>query len=388
VATLWISRGEDDLVPLEAQGYASEKDFQAILADNPEVLASALDAGAEPAKWLLIDRELPILSDEENERTRWKLDHLFIDGEGVPTLVEVKRSGDPRARREVVAQMLDYAASFASDWSAERLRGHWRDRERPSGLQPEAEMDAFLESSMIEDEDSLWVEVDTKIAAGRFRLLFVADQLSPNLVRIIEYLNDQFERTEVLGIEVAQHVSASDALVAYQPLVRGRTAATKRKTSTASERRTRDEFSAVLRQHHGESVLTAVNDLVGKAEALGAFVSVGAGERSPRLFLNFRTEGSERTIWPIAINPRPGKVALFLRYLKYHPSFEDDDVRLELVERMSTAVDREIDRDRLGGFPGFHVSALTNDGAVDRVVDVLRWAKSVADAQGPEGGSS
>src|SRR4051794_12230288 len=39
--------------------------------------------------------------------SRWSLDHLFVDQEGVPTLVEVKRSSDTRARREVVAQMLD-----------------------------------------------------------------------------------------------------------------------------------------------------------------------------------------------------------------------------------------------------------------------------------------
>jgi len=36
------------------------------------------------------------------------LDHLFLDEAGVPTLVEVKRSSDTRARREMVAQMLDY----------------------------------------------------------------------------------------------------------------------------------------------------------------------------------------------------------------------------------------------------------------------------------------
>jgi hypothetical protein len=34
-----------------------------------------------------------------------------VDEAGVPTLVEVKRSSDTRARREVVARMLDYAAN-------------------------------------------------------------------------------------------------------------------------------------------------------------------------------------------------------------------------------------------------------------------------------------
>ena len=40
----------------------------------------------------------------------------------MPTLVEVKRSSDGRIRREVVGQMLDYAASV-TNWQADTLRG-------------------------------------------------------------------------------------------------------------------------------------------------------------------------------------------------------------------------------------------------------------------------
>lgn len=42
--------------------------------------------------------------------SRWSLDHLVVDQDAVPTFVEVKRASDTRARREVMAQMLDYAA--------------------------------------------------------------------------------------------------------------------------------------------------------------------------------------------------------------------------------------------------------------------------------------
>ncbi len=38
--------------------------------------------------------------DEGNERTRWSLDHLFIDGAGIPALVEVKR---PTVRGQTAA---------------------------------------------------------------------------------------------------------------------------------------------------------------------------------------------------------------------------------------------------------------------------------------------
>ncbi len=39
--------------------------------------------------------------------------------------MEVKRSTDMRIRREVVGQMLDYAANALSYWRVETIRGHF-----------------------------------------------------------------------------------------------------------------------------------------------------------------------------------------------------------------------------------------------------------------------
>jgi hypothetical protein len=65
---------------------------------------------------LLVRREAGV-PEAEGAADRWFLDHVFLDGEGVPTLVEVKRSTDTRIRREVVGQMLDYAANILAHWS-------------------------------------------------------------------------------------------------------------------------------------------------------------------------------------------------------------------------------------------------------------------------------
>ena len=42
-----------------------------------------------------------------------------------PTLVEVKRSSDTRERREVVGQMLDYAANAVVYWPIETIRARF-----------------------------------------------------------------------------------------------------------------------------------------------------------------------------------------------------------------------------------------------------------------------
>jgi hypothetical protein len=57
----------------------------------------------DPRKWVLLDREAG-LPDDEDAAGRWSVDHVFVDQDAIPTLVEVKRSSDTRIRREVVVQ--------------------------------------------------------------------------------------------------------------------------------------------------------------------------------------------------------------------------------------------------------------------------------------------
>ena len=213
---------------LESTSYTNEGDLQVLVADHPEMLAAALAPAEEAAPWLLVTRELSIVMDEGNERTRWSLDHLFIDGTGIPTLVEVKRSSDPRARREVVAQMLDYAASFKHYWTSEDLRTLWASSLGTSAGPSEAALDTFLNGTTFDDADEFWTEVQTNIAANRLRLLFVGDRFSSHLLRIIEFLNEQLQTTEVVGIEILPHVGSDSSLIAYVPRVRGQTAAVPR----------------------------------------------------------------------------------------------------------------------------------------------------------------
>lgn len=97
------------LVELIDQPYDSEHLLQTLLAEYPGLIAGKQIDNAFPRRWLLISREMAVPS-EPGGGSRWSLDHLFLDQDGIPTIVEVKRSADTRIRREVVGQMLDYAS--------------------------------------------------------------------------------------------------------------------------------------------------------------------------------------------------------------------------------------------------------------------------------------
>jgi hypothetical protein len=111
-----------------------------------------------PRRWLLVKREAGV-PDRDAGGGRWSLDHLFIDQEAVPTLVEVKRSEDTRARREVVGQMPDYAADGVVYWPAERLRSDFEAR----CVREQQDAEQVFRDSRGEDADQelFWDAVDT-----------------------------------------------------------------------------------------------------------------------------------------------------------------------------------------------------------------------------------
>src|SRR5207237_515196 len=152
----------------------------------------------EPRRWLLVSREMRVSGDEGAERG--SLDHLFLDQDAVPTLVEVKRSENTQIRREVVGQMLDHAANGVVFWSVEEIRSRYERSCNERGINPDETLAEFLRSEA--RQEGFWQSVKTNLQAGRIRLIFVADEIPPGLRRIVEFLNGQMDPAEVVAIEV------------------------------------------------------------------------------------------------------------------------------------------------------------------------------------------
>ena len=64
---------------------------------------------ADARRWILIRREKGIAVAAGGGAV-WSVDHLVVDQDAVPTLVEVKRGTNPEVRRTIIGQMLEYAA--------------------------------------------------------------------------------------------------------------------------------------------------------------------------------------------------------------------------------------------------------------------------------------
>ncbi|MDE2802651.1 MAG: hypothetical protein OXK21_07205 [Chloroflexota bacterium] len=186
-------RGEDGgLEPLEEKPFTTEDELQQLLAEHPELLDGEQMRPGDPRRWILITREQAIGG--------WALDHLIVDQDAVPTLVDVKRGSNTEIRRTIVGQLLEYAAHAAENWTAEELRRTFEE----SQARPDEALSRLLKSDGEPDADQFWQSVATNLAARRLRLLFVADEIPDPLERVAKFLNEQMPSIEVLAVEIKQ----------------------------------------------------------------------------------------------------------------------------------------------------------------------------------------
>ncbi|MGY1665900.1 hypothetical protein [Geodermatophilus sp. SYSU D00696] len=291
-------RSDDGLTVLKQSSYDSEAILQTALADHPEVLAGPTTAGDEDGRLLLIRREMGVPSVQDGAGT-FSLDHLFVDSEGVPVLVEVKRSSDTRIRREVVGQMLDYAANAVKYWPLAGLQ---------DSLAATAEADGKSVDELLEqlrpglDPAEFWRTVETNLKAGRIRMLFVADELPAELVRIIEFLNEQMTPAEVLGVELQQFLG--DGHTVYVPRVVGRTSgavATKGGAGGSGQLWDRDSFLTAAVGRCPAAEVALMRRLIEDVESRGLKINPGRGA-TPGLSGWYVIGGQPTGVWVLNAN--------------------------------------------------------------------------------------
>jgi len=261
---IFLIQGEK-LVELREEPYDSEDLLQKLLADYPRILAGDQINSENPRRWLLIAREMGV-PDAQNTSDRWSLDHLFIDQDGIPTLVEVKRSTDTRIRREVVAQMLDYAANGVEYWKVPELKVKFEYSCQQNGQNPAEVMQQGLGPDV--DYDRTWKTVEENFQNRKIRLLFVADEIPKELKRIVEFLNEKMQDVEVLAIEVRQF--SGETLKTLVPRVIGQTSQAVSLKTTSAIKWDETSFLEKIESDIGKQERSTIEDILSwlKAEKI------------------------------------------------------------------------------------------------------------------------
>jgi len=195
-----------------------EEALQELLEKYPQLIpGNQIEPGSDdPPQLVFLGREMPVGG--------WSLDLLYVDQRGVLTLVEGKLLQNPESRREVIGQIIEYAANASEFWANGRVRQKaaefWSKRSGGN------ELDDVIRDTLSEDMDieDFWDTVETNLQNGRIRLIIAADELRPEVRRMIEYLNNEMRNAEVLGLELKCYGDDTESLI-LAPRVIGQTQA-------------------------------------------------------------------------------------------------------------------------------------------------------------------
>jgi hypothetical protein len=375
---VFLRRG-DDLVEMVEQPYDLEDHLQELIERHPNLLAGNQINPDAPRRWLMLSREAGIASEPDGNE-RWSVDHLLLDQDAIPTLVEVKRSSDSRIRREVVGQMLDYAANAVTYWNIDLWRSRYEEALQSRGEAPE-DVIADLVGEQSVDYEEFWERVKTNLSAGRIRLVFVADTIPTELQRVVEFLNERMTPTEVLAVEIRQYVGSGEQMLV--PRVVGQTVQaqrTKRRTDQKEWDETR--FFSALAESADPAAVDAAREILRWAEARGLRIWWGKGALTGTLTPTLDHESGTHSYWLVRIWTG-ATLDVALRWLRLRPPFDTVEKRQEILQRLNAIDGIRIKTDKLDGQPTFPLAALTDHDALAAFLAVFEWFLAEAKAYQP-----
>jgi len=359
---IYVRHESGKMTELTQKHYETEDFFQTLIEEYPTILAGDQINPEQPRKWLLISREMGIPA-EQGGSAQWSLDHLFIDQDAIPTFIEVKRSTDSRIRREVVGQMLDYAANASQYWSVEALREIYEkntDEESALTLEP-----LGITPDKIED---FWKTVDFNLRAGRIRLLFVADEIPSSLQVVIEFLNRQMGDVEVLGVEIKQYISG-DGLTTLVPNVLGKIAGEKKpRSKSGSGKWDEESFIAQTIEVSGEDVANVCQNLIKKFESFGCRIWWGQGIGSS--FATMYDKAQSHYLFYIYNGSKNTFLQVYFKEMK--PGLDTAQQKTKLKTALERIPEVRIPEDRLDKYPSFPVKILSDETSFDLFVDSMK----------------
>ncbi|MEB3828909.1 hypothetical protein [Phormidium sp. CCY1219] len=379
---IYLIQDDDRLVEMIEQAYDTEDRLQELLEKYPNLVAGDQIDRATPRQWLLISREMPLPSDDEADG-RWSFEHLFLDQNAIPTLVEVKSSPETRFRREIVGQMLDYAANVLIYWPLESIIAQFESNCRDVDRDPEQVFEEFLGSDA--NEERFWQKVKTNLQAGKLRLVFVAEEIPPELRRVVEFLNEQLDPTEVLAVEIKQYVS-QDGLKTLVPRVIGQTAeAQQKKASATRERRRWDEesffYEFETRQGYEEAQMARKIHQWARRKEPTIEVVWGTGDIYGGFAAKLKQKGRKPfSLFTVGIS---GEFVISSSSYASQPPFDEEDHWHELRSRFSS-VGLSLPADPAETrVPSFRLSTLQDDSALEKVLETFEWVVEQIQSSNP-----
>jgi hypothetical protein len=195
-------KNADEWRPLLASGFPNEEALHDLVEETPGLLPLSGDPTL-----VVLGREVAL--------GPGYADLLAVDGDGRPTIIEIKLQKSGEARRAVVAQVLTYAAYLKGLDLNEfevLLRPHLTQRESTSI----AEAVGHADQSGNFDPQEFRDRLATSLSNGGFRLVLVLDEAPSELVQLVGYLESVTSGVTIDLITVSAFEAGAEQILVPQ----------------------------------------------------------------------------------------------------------------------------------------------------------------------------
>lgn len=176
-------------IPYGSPPFREDK-LQQLLSENPEIIPiNEIEPAFNPL--VLLGREIPT--------SAGYIDILFSSPSGYLTVVETKLWDNPGARREVVAQIIDYATELFR-WSFDDLKEAVKKSNNQEDEQSEHDILQIMQNFEGDFDQRNYIDAVTRnLQRGNFLLLVIGDGIREGVESISKYL----QKTPALHFSLA-----------------------------------------------------------------------------------------------------------------------------------------------------------------------------------------
>ena len=353
----------DQMTPIYCKD--ESKELQDILEKNPDLIPGDQISPSDPRRWLSVKKEMPV-PDPNTGGSRWNIDFFFVDQDAMPTFIECKRFNDTRARREITGQMLEYAANAHYYWEKDELIEFANETAQKNSITLEEEM-TRLQPESPDSVEIFFQRVQDNLREGQIRLVFFLEKAPIELKSVVDFLNKQMERSEVLLVEASQYLHEGMKVVV--PSLFGFTEEARQVKKTVSivtgpkKQWNRASFFQDADERLDSSQLNATKQIFNKCESLHCELSWGKG----------KIYGSFSVKWPQVGNSALFSVwsdgTLIINFGSLNKNDREKELRDFFKEQIVNKLNFQVPADYEKRFPNYKASEWSHKA--DTMIQIL-----------------
>lgn len=167
-------------------GAFNEAWLQQLLADNPDLIPTS-EFGSDYSPLVCIGREVPVGTGD----SKGYIDNLYVSPSGAIIIVETKLFRNQEARREVVAQIIDYAKELQK-WDSQKLNQVASDYFYKTEGQAANIIDIMANKGYLSlsDEGILNDSINHNLNNAHFLLFVIGDGIRSGVQQLVQFLNE------------------------------------------------------------------------------------------------------------------------------------------------------------------------------------------------------